>query len=434
MIRMHNVRRLPAIGVLFLMLSLAWSVPAMGSGITLEVMHRWSGDRHPLLREVLDRFEAAHPGVTVVDYEVGASLNERLTVAWLGGVGPDVAMVNIGSAAPFGAQGFLQPLEPFAAAEGTTIGALMYENIADAVVWDGKTFYLPMTLNVGRHLMYYNEDMFWEAGLNAAEPPATHSEWQEAARMLTRRDGEGSIVQRGIDIVTNNNARNYMLLRTMVEQWGGVFFDNVTNEVLPNVEQTIEVANWMLDFNQMMGGEIPSGAGEGRPPFQNRQAAMYLGIDGDWFIFTQADESFNVALAPPPAPDGEPLRTIVDPGWGWGISQETEHPELAWELVKWLSVAEQGGGWFIQQQGRMSSNPVVNADRAYLEIHPYFHVLAQVADAGLPAFQRCLNVSAGEAYGQIGGALTQAVAGEVDPRSALLEARRMLQAQCDIGL
>lgn len=427
-------RILSAAVVCLSLLSVLVLVPSVVSAqnITLEVMHRWNADRHPLLREILDRFEAMHPGVTVVDYEVGSTLSQKLTTAWLAGTGPDVAMVNLVSSTTYGDAGFLLPLDPFVAADGTTFHDIIYPGIADSITWQDQTFYLPLTVNVGRHLMYYNRSMFEEGGLNADLPPTTHSEWLEAARRLTRFDADGVAVKRGVDLVTNNNERNFRLSETLTEQWGTGFFDPRGEQVLMDVDRAASVMEWMLDFNRTVGGTIATAGSQGRPHFQNETAAMYMGIDGDWFIFDDGALTFDMGLAPVPAPDGEPLRSIVSPGWGWGISRQSDHPELAWELVKWLSIAAEGGGWFIMQQGRMSSNPEFNMDPAYLDVHPYWHVLAEVANVGQPGPQICINVLASESQALIGGALTRAARGEGDPRSYLEEAKRVLQPKCDV--
>ena|GEM_PF-2898855 len=406
---------------------------AQQAEIVLEVMHRWNADRAPLLRAVLDRFEEAHPGVKVVDYVFGGDLNQRLTAAWAAGIGPDIAMVNWDSGPRFGRQGTLMALDGFAQREGITFDQLIYPSIAEAIVADGLTYFLPMTINLGRHLLYYNARMFREGGLDPNAPPQTHSEWLRAARLLTRQNADGIYVQRGIDMVTNNNSRNYRLIETLVEQWGTQMFNPASTQALPDIERIVSVAEWMLDFQATLGPVHPSGAGEGRPPFENEDVAMYMGIDGDWFIFSQGSPHIELAMSALPVPDGEPLRSVLVPGWGWGIGHDTEHPELAWELLKWLSVAEQGGAWFILQQGRMSSNPEQNRNPAYLDFHPYWHVVAEVANAGMPFAQRCVNVLTGDLDRLIGGALTQAAVGNGDVRSALLEARRIFQAQCESG-
>src|SRR5690625_175686 len=126
---MNKQRRWSVSCGLVLALLLTVVAGALAEDITLEVMHRWSGDRHPVLREVLDRFEQAHPGVTVVDYQVGGELNDKLTTNWLGGVGPDIAMVNLNSSKSFGTGGFLQPLNDFVAGDGETLRDKMYPSM-----------------------------------------------------------------------------------------------------------------------------------------------------------------------------------------------------------------------------------------------------------------------------------------------------------------
>jgi ABC-type glycerol-3-phosphate transport system substrate-binding protein len=394
-------------------------------------MHRWSADRHPILRETLERFEKAHPGVKVADYEVGSKLDEKLLTEWLAGMGPDVAMISLSSSMKFGERGFLSPLTPFAAKDKTSIKSMIYPGVADAIAVKGETWYLPMTMNVGRHLMYYNTAHFEQAGLNSTKPPTSHTAWLEVAKKLSRVNGDGTLAQRGIDLVTTDNSRNNRVFETLTEQWGSGIFNSAGTKVLYDLPRAISVANWMVDFNRRLDGFLASAADEGRERFQNRQSSMYMGIDGDWFIFTSETPDLELAMAPLPTPDGQPLHSVAVPGWGWGVPSNTKHPELAWELVKWLSVERNGGAWFIQQQGRMSSNPVMNRDPKYFEVHKYWNVLMTVANAGLPAPVQCSNVTSGEVYGSIGDAITQAAKGTGSPESLLPDLQRVLQAKCN---
>src|SRR5690606_23886526 len=143
-----------------------------------------------------------------------------------------------------------------------------------------------------------NARLFMEAGLDANNPPKTHSEWEQFARMLTRQAGDGTYSQRGIDMVTNNNSRNYRLLETLVEQWGTQLFNPASTMALPDIERIVSVAEWMLDFQAGLGPVHPPGGSEGRPPFQNQEVAMYMGIDGDWFIFSEGQYDIDLAMSP----------------------------------------------------------------------------------------------------------------------------------------
>src|SRR3954451_4426900 len=62
----------------------------------------------------------------------------------------------------------------------------------------GKTWGIPFQRST--IVLYYNKEMFKDAGLDANKPPANWSELVQYAQKLTKRDGAGKVTQWGIQI------------------------------------------------------------------------------------------------------------------------------------------------------------------------------------------------------------------------------------------
>ena len=62
----------------------------------------------------------------------------------------------------------------------------------------GKTWGIPFQRST--IVLYYNKEMFKEAGLDPNQPPANWKEMLEYAQKLTKRDASGKVTQWGVQI------------------------------------------------------------------------------------------------------------------------------------------------------------------------------------------------------------------------------------------
>ena len=62
----------------------------------------------------------------------------------------------------------------------------------------GKTWGIPFQRST--IVLYYNKEVFKEAGLDPNRPPATWKEMVEYAQKLTKRDASGNVTQWGVQI------------------------------------------------------------------------------------------------------------------------------------------------------------------------------------------------------------------------------------------
>jgi len=133
-------------------------------------------------RNIIERFNAAHPDNTLsIDYR-GAQLDNQMRVALLSGSGPDIVYTAGPSyVAPMAQAGQLLPLDSYAEQFG------WYDRVLPVFIemgkYDGQLFALPKTYETLG--LYYNATMFEEHGWT---PPTTIAELETVADAMLAED------------------------------------------------------------------------------------------------------------------------------------------------------------------------------------------------------------------------------------------------------
>ncbi|HEY8487640.1 MAG TPA: extracellular solute-binding protein [Thermaerobacter sp.] len=167
-----------------------------GGGTTIVHWQHHDDARAKVLASLKADFEAAHPGVTVQTETIpyGDYFN-RLLTALAAGQGPDVFQIPATMAPELIASGLLAPLP----AEVVSPEAVNRDYIpwtVELAQQDGRVYGLPT--DVQTLVMFINEDLAREAGLDPDRPPTTWEELLEQAKQATRR-GDGGLTQAGLD-------------------------------------------------------------------------------------------------------------------------------------------------------------------------------------------------------------------------------------------
>ena len=128
-------------------------------------------------------FEAAYPNITVKAMPISTeTAEEGILAALAAGVPPDVCQMNATEVAKYGQWGSLVALDQFAD------WGEVKQRIPEGAIqtFGGHVYAMPWRTNPV--MLFYNKDLFAEAGLDPEKPPATWSELLEAAEALTRPD------------------------------------------------------------------------------------------------------------------------------------------------------------------------------------------------------------------------------------------------------
>lgn len=121
------------------------------------------------------------------------TLYQKLMPAFIAGNAPDLIGFSVTRYMEYAMAGKLEPLDAFIASSETITMDNLVQGLFKAGNYDGKQYTLPMAC--AAMVMYYNKDMFREAGLDAENPPATMEELYAAWDKLIQKDGNGNVTQ-----------------------------------------------------------------------------------------------------------------------------------------------------------------------------------------------------------------------------------------------
>jgi multiple sugar transport system substrate-binding protein len=270
---------------------------ASGDVVTLNFWHGFNAHEVEFLAKIIDKYWApTHPNIKIVS--TGNKSNDDILTAMSGGDSPDVAMSGSSEAVTLWAsQGAIIDLTP---AVEPVKGQLESEQVPAGLQWvmyNGKYYGLPfVNYNWG---LFYNKDLFKEAGLDPNSPPKTLDELKAYAQKLTKVDSSGNITQLGwMPISDPWRAMNFLL------NSGGAFYDPKTSAPTFNSANNVAAFQWDIDLAKVYGLDkviaFTTGFTQGDNPFQLGKVAMY--IDGCWnpefFKLNAPKLNYGVAAIP----------------------------------------------------------------------------------------------------------------------------------------
>lgn len=302
---------------------------------TVELVYQdWRTDWFPpMAQELLAEFHAEHPNIRVFYAPDPDNIEPAMLEAMEGRTAPDVFQ-GCCSFFPIWAQEghtldlaplIERDLDPALVAEWSNA---QYEALRTST---GVQFGIPKYH--GALALYYNKDLFDEYNVEYPDSTWDHDDYLDAMRRLTHDlDGNGSTDLWGsmVDV-------SWERIQVHVNGWGGNFV-NPTNssDCLMDAEPAKAAVEWLRSAmwdEQVMARLTDVGGAQTRDAFVGGQIAMVE--DGSWALKDiLANADFRIGVAP--FPSGPAKRVTLGTTDGFGIYAGTEHPEEAWELVKFL--------------------------------------------------------------------------------------------------
>lgn len=352
-----------------------------GAQVRLELLHAWTSFREPMVNQMLDDFMAEYPHIVVEPRLVpNADLNEQFTLAYAAGMPPDVVMVNTKNLMALSAQGVFLDLTEFIERDGIDWDIWIPSELQLGQL-NGATYGLPIrTGGEAGNVLYYNKQMFAEAGLDPERAPETWNELLDFSKRLIRYAGENIVVNPINDITQNATVQPTL---NWIYSGGAEFLSSDLRTVTFDSPEAAEAMNFVQQFRTEVYRN-PDDGKMGNADFYNGRSAMFLwGSEGFSFVWDQ-DPNFPLGAGPRPKHENSPYVGANSGTWHYAIPVSVADPEAAWELLKWLTIREESAGWFIRMQGRASPIRAFNMHPEYFEVNPLTPVLGQVLEQVAP--------------------------------------------------
>ncbi|MBD8104346.1 ABC transporter substrate-binding protein [Plantibacter sp. CFBP 8775] len=210
----------------------------------------------------------------------------------------------------------LLPLDDLAKSSGTALDEFDATAL-DAMKVDGKLYALPY--DTGPLVMFYNKDLFAEAGVAEPKPGWTVDDFEAAGEAL-KSAGKQLYAPSAEDLYLESMILSYNGGRVVSED-GSL---DVTNA---KFAAGLEWISGLVKDGYATPASADSSADDNA--FINGQAATY--VDGPWsLINTKAKATFDVGVVTLPAGSAP---TTFSAGSGFGVSKECKYPEQAYQAI-----------------------------------------------------------------------------------------------------
>lgn len=329
-----------------------------------------------------------------VDYQlIGFDVYfDRLTTAFRAGQGPDVTFADLGGWVPtFADRGWIEPIDDrLANWEGTD---QIWGNLWPTVEYDGARYGVPWYTDC--RLLLYNKRMFREAGLNPDNPPDTWYELLETAKILTDKDQR----QYGYGVSgkkTEVTTLGYIMF--LFANDGQLLTDDYSAAAF-NTDEGLEALKYYTDLYKEYGVSPENTLAYGEDDYRNMMAQdrVAMAIGGPWSfpLIEQANPDIKGEYAVAMHPYNTTPASVFG-GWASVISSTSEHKELSWDFIEYVTSYEVWMDWSEKHGGPLPARKDVAMDSPAFDGPNWEVVLEVFPKAGyrppIPEYPEVSNV------------------------------------------
>jgi len=344
--------------------------PSQDGRVHITYWEKWTGFEGDAMRATVDAFNHSQSRIWV-DLLTVSQVDQKMLLATAGGIPPDVAGLWSYNTNVYADKNAIIPLDDLMKEAG-----IQKEDYLPAY-WDlgfyrGRVWALPTT--PATCALHWNKRLFKEAGLDPERPPRTIEELDAFAEKLTKRDGNGKIVQIG-----------FMPSEPGWWNWGwGFFFGgrlwDGKSKITADCPENIRAFRWVQSYAKKYDVQdlqvFQSGFGNFSSP-QNAFLAekVAMEIQGVWmynFIDKYAPH-LRWGAAPFPYPARRPdlanstpvdVDTLV-------IPNGAKHPREAFEFIKFVQSQK---GMEMLCMGQRKHTPLTKVSHEFLAKHPHPYI------------------------------------------------------------
>ncbi len=304
------------------------------------IRFRYWGDLEEIriIEELCKEFEKAHPGVHVKPERKTPDITyaDVLLQEFAANNAPDVIFVSPDNLEILSEAGKLADLTPFIAKDTELKVSDYYDVLIQRFSSNGKLLAIPRDI-APIACVFYNKDLFDQAGLAYPKDDWHWEELEEAAKKLTHRDANGKATQYGF-------ADEINLAEAWVLAAGGTMVDDYVHPTRFTMAESPGVDGILFRWKLLQVDRVMPSSSETRSyqagggalgVFLNGQVAMlHTGI---WKTpeFRKITR-FHWDVARFPTKKG-----AKDPGYiiassGYTMKNDAANPELCWQLIKFM--------------------------------------------------------------------------------------------------
>lgn len=305
--------------------------------------------------QLIQEFQKENPGIEVEQvtfpYE---NYNQKVATSIPAGVGPDVINLFYGWIPKYVTSGYLIPL-PEAEFTPEYLDSAFFPFVTKGVQFDGAAYALPTAVRA--LALFWNKDLFVQAGLDPNKAPTTFAEMVDYAKKLTKYDDKGNIIQEGLTMQPSGQGHQW-IREVLVRQLGGTPYsaDNKTVLYYQTAPNALKVYTDLITKDKV---GYPGFLNDDVTAFKSLKAAMT--IDGSFRIGTlNALPDLKWGVAELPSMNG--VKSNFASFWAHGITTNAtgEKLDAAIKFLKFIT-SERAQELWLKNVGELPANPKVAA-------------------------------------------------------------------------
>jgi multiple sugar transport system substrate-binding protein len=388
-------------------------VPATGSAqdeITIRYMSfTGGGDRADEVDLIIEAFEAEHPNINVEP--ASAPFGDYFTMLqadFVGGDPPDVLELNYENFVSYAANDVLLDLSDY-----VDPAVPYYPRALEAFQYQGKQYALPETFSTV--VLFYNKDLFDQAGADYPQPDWTWADTQEAALKIRALGDDTWGIYAPIQ---------FWEFYKRAAQNGCAFFNEDHTESLIDAPECIEALEVMIGLmdSDAMPDPVEQGGISDTEMFTNGQIGMVL--TGIWMfpVFQDVPFAWDIQLEP-----GIAQKAYHFFSNGVAVDKNTDHPEEAALWAQFMTSSETAVNVRLEADWELPTldNPALFA--SYLEQTPPDNREAVFASLEAPVPPPVIERQS-EMQDIFDELLNAVISGDLEPQEALEMAKEEIDA------
>ena len=305
--------------------------PSLSLARTLTV---WAmGEEGQKISILARKFEEENPGVTVVTQAIPwDAAHEKLLMAVVGKLPPDVSQLGTTWMAEFATLNALQPLEDLIDQSASVKQSEFFEGSWKTGLVNGRTYGIPWYVDT--RVLFYRKDLLEKVGFR--KPPQTWDELKEVSRRLTQdSNSDGQIDRYGIDLP--------------IRDWGSLLYfvwQNEGNVFEPSDPKFKEAVDFYISFFKEK--LVPASRLQDTDLFQSFKTGFFsMFISGPWMVeliqkeLPELEGKWEVSMLP-----GNKKRTSFVGGCNLVLFKDSKEKEMGWKFIEFLSRPDIQLEWF----------------------------------------------------------------------------------------
>ncbi len=361
--------------------------------------------------ELIAEFEELNPGVTVTLTELPfAEVRTQAMTNDITGTIADVLAMNPPWAREFYDLGMLAPLDDYIANDAS-YDLNNYAGVAEEI--EGSQYTVPYDSLA--FMLYYNIDMFEEAGLDL---PTNWEELRECAAALTDADNDEYGFTMVLSETAAANGSILSLYPLLYAANGRTYVDGEWTVETDEMEAALQLIYDMQEDGSILPGTTSKTEQQISEEFANNNIGMMIQSNAHIATVDNRNPDLNYGVMAIPSQYGTTEPELRHHGWDLGVAAKSENPDVAWDFVVFLTSKEN-----MQSLGEenLKIPAYIDLDKSYMDANPVLVQAAEIMENYEMVEELATMPSVGTCWTELTRVGSAVLSGTMTPAQALTE-------------